>query len=236
MARSEHSRLKCIGLILAVPAVAIAAGLLFIASKLGGDEKVMSDIDRHFASLDSSSSYAGFYEEEKRTSRSRKGRTSAAFVPSTEPSIGAQPSALEKARPRKSNRVRARATPAPTSDSAAAWPGVRRVAPGTYRLTEALVAQARQNPRSFIPGVRARLVSRDGKPLGFQLDGIGPASALRAIGLGNGDVLLAINGFSLKTADEALLAATSLRFADKFRVDILRGPNRHSCYYRVDSP
>ncbi len=228
MARGHHKRLKRIGLFIGLAALLILAGMVFIASKLGGDEEVMDDIDRHFGSLETtSSSYVAYYKaEERRGSRGDESGEATAVVEET---------VKREARGKRGGKPRRKKRAAGQSSSAPAFKGVRRVGPGTYLIDEALATSARKSPRSFIQGVRARLVPFNGKPFGFQLSGIGPQSPLHALGLRDGDVLLAVNGYQLKSIDEALLAATSCRFADKFRVDLQRGAGRMSLYYRVDA-
>ena len=85
----------------------------------------------------------------------------------------------------------------------------------------------------FVPGVVATLAEEGGSPAGFRLQGVRPKSALFILGLRNNDILTAINGHSLQNIDEALLAAGAAKFADRFRVDILRNGQRYSLYYRV---
>jgi hypothetical protein len=233
MSRGNHRWLGRLGILLGLVAVLLLAGVLFIASKLSGDEQVMNDIDRHFEVLDKTSSYASFYNAESRAVRTAPFPGDEPVAESSSPKKAAPPNPVTKAGRRWTKRHRRGDKSPPEPRLSAGFEGIRNIAPGTYLLDEELVAAARQRPRAFATGVRARLVSDNGKPLGFQLAGVSPRSAVHAIGLRNGDVLLAVNGFKLRSIDEAVLAATSLRFADKFRVDVKRGAQSRSFYYRV---
>jgi hypothetical protein len=233
MARGNHRWLGRLGILLSAVAVLLLAGVLFIASKLGGDEEVLNDIDRHFQDLDKTSSYASFYNAERRGTLEARSPDDGPAVESDSLKKAAKPRTAARAGRRSKKKHRRGDKSPPKEAKETGFEGIRNIAPGTYLLDEALVAAARKQPRAFARGVRARLVSENGQPAGFQLAGIAPSSAIHAIGLRSGDVLLAVNGYRLRSIDEAVLAATSLRFADKFRVDVKRGAQNRSFYYRV---
>jgi hypothetical protein len=221
-----------VGLIVGLSLLLITAGIVFIATKLRGDEQVMRDIDRHFQQLEKESSYAAYTANE--------GEPPEPITPRTSGVRGETnvPDAPQKKRGNKGERFQRRARSAAPPDPSRSNPshqirGVRQIAPGTYLLDPNLVAVVQKSPKSFVHGVRAYLIPKGGKPLGFQLSGIRESSALHAIGIRNGDILIAVNGFQLRSIDEAVLAATSLRFADQYRVDIKRGGEMRSFYYRV---
>ena len=64
--------------------------------------------------------------------------------------------------------------------------------------------------------------TKDGKPEGYKLYAIQPASAFERLGLANGDTLRKINGFELTSADKALEIYTKLREATNLEVEITR--------------
>jgi general secretion pathway protein C len=116
------------------------------------------------------------------------------------------------------------------------WPGIHKVAPGTYVIDQSLVSDAQSQPLKYTGGARADMVEKNGRSVGFRVSGISKKSALYAAGIRNGDVLTNVNGHKLTSVDEAVLAAASLRFSDKYRVDLLRGDQKRYLYYRVAAP
>ena len=84
-------------------------------------------------------------------------------------------------------------------------------------------------------GHKITIVEKNRKIVGFRIAGIAKGSALHAIGLRNDDVVVAVNGYKLTSIDEVLLAVSALKFAKKYRVDLLRGGKRRSLYYRVET-
>jgi general secretion pathway protein C len=68
----------------------------------------------------------------------------------------------------------------------------------------------------FVPSIK------DGKPNGFKLYAIRPASIFGRIGLQNGDTIKAINGSEMTTPDAALALYTKLRNASHLSVQVER--------------
>jgi general secretion pathway protein C len=90
--------------------------------------------------------------------------------------------------------------------------GVRKTGAHSYEIRRAALAQ-------FLAGGMTprwpRVVpeTRDGEPVGFRLSGVDRDGPFAAIGLGNGDLLLEVNGRSIATPDAALAAFSTLRTA-----------------------
>lgn len=225
---SKKSRTLLIILIISGACITAAAMIFF--SKIKGDETVLKDIDRHFdahtqslpANLDNGTSLqiAG----------------SPITPRQNEPNATASDTVSPKHRQAKRRaRRRQKNSPSPQLPSRASWPGIRGVGPATFEIHETLAEEVRSSPMKFVPGVTAHIAEVNGKPAGFRLRGIRSKSALFVLGLRNNDILTAVNGFSLKTIDEALLAAGAAKFADKLRVDILRNGRKKSIYCRVST-
>jgi general secretion pathway protein C len=70
--------------------------------------------------------------------------------------------------------------------------------------------------------VRAVLHRENGRALGVKLYGIGQRSLLGKLGLQNGDLLRAINGYPLTSPDEGLDAYVALRGATRLTVALER--------------
>jgi general secretion pathway protein C len=110
--------------------------------------------------------------------------------------------------------------------------GVRQTGPRSYEVRRGAIDRvlgggvARSWPR-VVP------VERAGGPIGIRLAGVDRDGPLAAIGLLEGDVLLAVNGRSLATPDAALAAYTTLRAADHVRLAVDRGGRRVELDYLI---
>ena len=69
--------------------------------------------------------------------------------------------------------------------------------------------------------------------VGFRVFGIGPDSPFAAIGLANGDLLLAVNGRSIATPEAAMSAFAALRTEDRIRLEIERDGRRIRLDYHL---
>jgi PDZ domain-containing protein len=63
---------------------------------------------------------------------------------------------------------------------------------------------------------------RNGKPIGFRVSRLQSGGSLERIGLQNGDVVLAINGYHLTSPDKALAAYMKLKRANHLSIEIER--------------
>jgi general secretion pathway protein C len=109
---------------------------------------------------------------------------------------------------------------------------VRKIGAHSYEIRRAVVERVlagRQAPGS------ARVVpqARDGQVVGVRLSGIGRDSPFAAIGLADGDLLLAVNGRSIATPSAALEAYAALRAADHIWLAIERARQRIRIDYTI---
>jgi hypothetical protein len=225
------------GAVLAGCSLLVTVAAVFAFSKLKGDAEVLQDIDRHFES------YAGHERLEfppdpippETQDRAIQSERATPYDDTMEKATAGKKKCVRR-RGRQKFR-QSRKTRGKNNGKSIVlthgWKAIRSVGPGTFEIGHSLAAAARKNPRQFIPGVRATIAEKNGRPTGFRLTGVRQESVLSALGFRNGDVLIAVNGFALKTVDEALLAAGAAKFADRFRVDVLRNGAHRSFYYRI---
>jgi general secretion pathway protein C len=110
-------------------------------------------------------------------------------------------------------------TPAPAPD---AWADrVKKIDDSTYDVDRTLVREL-MTANGKTPGVRVMPVMKDGKLRGIRVSQARKDSLATAIGLRTGDVIEAIDGKSLDTADAALEAMGSLERAPSVRVSLSR--------------
>ncbi len=201
-------------------------------AKIQGDEAVLDDIDRHFDAFANPPPASPPTAAAAIDTPHVAGRQVTSSVADTAPTRSQREQPSRQPIKKRHHRKK-RAATQNRAVSTTNWPGIRRVSPATFEINPPLAEAARKTPMKFVRGVAAKLTQKDGLPIGFRLSGIRPGSALFALGLANGDVLLGVNGFALKSIEEAILAAGAAKFADKFRVDILRRGRKHAVYYRV---
>jgi C-terminal processing protease CtpA/Prc len=230
---------KKIVLAICIPLVVGALLAFLVVTKMGGDREVLDDIDRHFESFERYAPPPHAGSETTGESAFENQHPAPSLSPrSSSPSTKRAPRKEKQPKQKRSRgrkkRDEARLENRRTAQLAPAYKGIAAIGPGTYIVDSKLVAAAQQNPRKYVGRTHAQLAELDGKPVGFRLLRVGQGSPVHALGLRNGDVLTAVNGQELKTIDGALVAVTSLRFSDKFRLDILRRGTKRSLYYRVD--
>ncbi len=100
--------------------------------------------------------------------------------------------------------------------------GIQKIDDSHYQVSRGVVDKVLANPMAVAKGARVVPAVKDGKPYGFKLYAIRPSSIWARVGLTNGDTLVAVNGFDLKTPDKALEVYTKLRDATSLAVDIVR--------------
>ena len=101
------------------------------------------------------------------------------------------------------------------------------------RVARSLVDKLLANPMAMAKGARVVPAVKDGKPEGFKLYAIRPASIFAKLGLTNGDTLVSVNGFDLTSADKALEVYTKLREATSLEVQIIRRGKPVTYYYTI---
>lgn len=116
------------------------------------------------------------------------------------------------------------ARPATSTDplSAKLDAGIKQTSDTTFEISRALVTDVLANPMAVAGGGRASPAMQDGKPIGLRLSGIKPTSAYAKLGLTSGDVLGAVNGFELSSADKVLELYGQLRNASQLELAITR--------------
>jgi general secretion pathway protein C len=100
--------------------------------------------------------------------------------------------------------------------------GIKKIDDTNYEIDKSLVEKVLLNPMAVAKGARVVPSMKNGKPDGFKLYAIRPASAFAKLGLSNGDTLQSINGFELTSADKALEVYTKLREATSLEVEVTR--------------
>lgn len=120
--------------------------------------------------------------------------------------------------------------PKPSPAIVAEIAAIRRIDDHTYEVPKSLVDAvivdvARQV--QVIPDIK------NGKPVGFKLYAIRPASLFAALGFMNGDTLAKVNGFELTSADKALEVYTKLREATSLEVEVVRHGQKLTLDYRI---
>jgi general secretion pathway protein C len=100
--------------------------------------------------------------------------------------------------------------------------GIKKLDDTNYEIDKSLVEKVLLNPMAVAKGARVVPSMKNGKPDGFKLYAIRPASAFAKLGLSNGDTLQSINGFELTSADKALEVYTKLREATSLEVEVTR--------------
>ena len=119
--------------------------------------------------------------------------------------------------------------PAPVAASALPPPApVVVVVPAAASSTRVVDVRRADLERALTVAQSARIIPtlRHGQPLGVKLYAIRPGSPLAAIGLENGDTLLAINDVALTTPDRALEIYRTQRNPDHYDLDLERRGER----------
>jgi hypothetical protein len=89
-------------------------------------------------------------------------------------------------------------------------------------ITRALVDKLLANTTTLAMSARFVPSIKDGKPNGFKLYAIRPASVYSRLGLENGDTVRTLNGFDMSSPDRALEAYSKLRTATELTVAVER--------------
>jgi general secretion pathway protein C len=111
--------------------------------------------------------------------------------------------------------------------------GIKKIDDSNYEIDKSLVEKVLLNPMAIAKGARVVPSMKNGKPDGFKLYAIRPASAFAKLGLSNGDTLQSINGFELTSADKALEVYTKLREATSLEVEITRRGKPQTLKYSI---
>lgn len=100
---------------------------------------------------------------------------------------------------------------------------IRKVAGNEFEVDRSAVDVIMNDYSKLMRGVIARPVVDGGKVAGLKLLRSTSGSLLDRLGLRNGDVVRAVNGFPLGSPESALKAYARLRTASEIRVELVRG-------------
>lgn len=196
------------------------------------DPKVEADINRHFASLrpDTQNSALPIENPNFVVSPSQ----SPSYI---ETSAQAKTNTGKNGRQKKKTNRREKADKKKTTTNRNRFtqtkPGITQIAPGTFLIQETTIATARKNLNKYIDGAVATLAEDKTGPIGFKIKNIKKNSYLRAIGLRNKDIIIAINGHRLNNVEKVTMAIASFKFSTQFRLDLIRKDQKQSLYYRI---
>lgn len=114
--------------------------------------------------------------------------------------------------------------PSPDSrmNTAVRGSGIRAIDESHYEVPRSELEAALNHLDRLASDVRIVPAYKDGQPGGFKLFAIRPSSLFSLLGMVDGDVLRRINGFELKSPENALEAYTRLRDANRIDVDLDR--------------
>lgn len=102
-----------------------------------------------------------------------------------------------------------------------------------YAIPRTVVDQALANPMAMARGARIVPAMSMGKTEGFKLYAIRPSSLYAKLGLSNGDLIRAINGFSLDGPDRVLEIYTKLRDATSLEIELTRRGRDESLFIEI---
>ncbi len=91
-----------------------------------------------------------------------------------------------------------------------------------YTIDRRAFEAALTYPQQFARAARIVPTLAHGQPRGFKLYAIKPSSIFAALGIQNGDTLVAINDLALTSAEKALTVYSTVKTTSNFHVTILR--------------
>ena len=110
---------------------------------------------------------------------------------------------------------------------------IKKIDDTHYEIKKAFIDAILQNPMAVAKGARVVPSMKDGKANGYKLYAIRPNSVFAALGLANGDTLVAVNKLQLTSADQGLEVYKKLRDAKKLAVEIIRRGNPITITYTI---
>lgn len=102
---------------------------------------------------------------------------------------------------------------------------ITRINDFEYQIPRVVADQVVLDPAKTT-GLGASLVSRDGKPFGFELSAIRTGSVYAKLGFKNGDIVFAVNGLEMISEQRAREIYAKLKAADQIAFDIERSGQR----------
>ena len=125
---------------------------------------------------------------------------------------------------------------APDAGRAAPLQGVTVLGEGRFRLSAAFIASALDDLAGLSREARIVPFVKDGHPQGFKLYGLRRSSRLGALGLRNGDAVLALDGIPLSSPESALQAYERLRRVDGVTLSVERRGERMTLTWQLEGP
>jgi type II secretion system protein C len=111
--------------------------------------------------------------------------------------------------------------------------GIRRIGEHNYEVQRQAVDALLGNMSALSRSVRVIPEIREGRAAGFRLLGVVPDGLLAKVGLRNGDVISAINGFEMTASDKALEAYVKVKSASHLSLALERAGQRISLEYSI---
>lgn len=100
--------------------------------------------------------------------------------------------------------------------------GIQRHGDGQFNVDRGLLQTAIARMPQLAKGMRAKVVKKNGEPVGLEIRKLASGSILRRLGVKNGDVLKTINGFQVGSIDGMLTARSALSSAKRLSLAIER--------------
>ena len=111
--------------------------------------------------------------------------------------------------------------------------GVARLSERQRVVARAALDQHLGSLPSLLRQAKAVPYLSNGEPAGFRVVGIDKGSVFEDLGLRQEDVIVAVNGVSVRNIQEALAAYRSFRSAEAVRLDLLRGGREVSLDFSI---
>ena len=111
--------------------------------------------------------------------------------------------------------------------------GVARLSEHQRVVARATLDQHLGSLPSLLRQAKAVPYLSNGEPAGFRVVGIDKGSVFEELGLRQEDVIVAVNGVSVRNIQEALAAYNSFRSAEAVRLDLLRGGREVSLDFSI---
>jgi len=101
-----------------------------------------------------------------------------------------------------------------------------------FHVKRSCIDKHRDNPRGAIKGLRVAQVVKDGKSIGYRVEGVETNRLAQKVGLKSGDTVMRVNGRKVTNLSSALRAYAGLSKRDTHTVVVNRnGKNRVLSYW-----
>jgi len=106
-------------------------------------------------------------------------------------------------------------------------------ATSTYVLSREVVRENLQNLPALMNQARAEVYFKEGRPEGFQLSQIQKGSILNAVGFQDGDVIRSVNGYEVRSLEDAIALYQKYGDGDSFTIGISRGQKPRTLHVKI---